>query len=238
MPVPGPWDYGAAASPVVASEDQPGWAAGPPALWGGLGRGLCPGDEAPRLCRLVVRGCSWRMGGTPGVPTDGQAVRVPTDQEGEGCSPESQRASRGRAWGSPGPAGTDLLVFHHQWSRMRGLRPEREVPLEGPMGSDRRGAASRLQGQGLALTGLGCLWKQGRGQGLVQSSSLRGRSCSPQHHTGGQGQQPPEATVTGHGPPRPAARVVQSSSRSLFPSAGTAGLSEQSTSLCHRASRP
>ncbi|CAM9139830.1 unnamed protein product, partial [Rangifer tarandus platyrhynchus] len=44
VPVPGPWDYGAAAGPVVASEDQPGRAAGPPAPWGGSGRALCPGD--------------------------------------------------------------------------------------------------------------------------------------------------------------------------------------------------
>lgn len=85
------------------------------------------------------------------------------------------------------------------------------------MGSDRWGVASRLQGQGLALTGLGCLWKQGHGQGLVQSSGSRGRSCSPQHHTGGQGEQPAEAMVTGNGPPRPAARGVQSSSMSLVP---------------------
>lgn len=44
---------------------------------------------------------------------DRQAVRVPADQEGEGRSPEPQRASGGHAWGPPGPAGTDLLVFHH-----------------------------------------------------------------------------------------------------------------------------
>lgn len=124
-PVPGPWDNGAMAGPEEASEDQPGQAAGPPAPWGGLGQGLCPGDGAsclcgpvirgclsrdrqvvrvpvapwrglgqglcpgdgaPQLCRLQGRGCSWWAGGTPGVLTDRWAVRVPADQDGEGCS--------------------------------------------------------------------------------------------------------------------------------------------------------